>query len=348
MRNSFGRVVFGVVGFGLVVAGCDRKPAKQEAPAPPAAASPAAAPPAGAAAGKLPDTHPAIAKELLAGAEELNTILIGIGSEADATAAAAKLSALADRHEALANQSQSLLPPTKETDAAIKAEVQPTLQRLGRAIADHMERFEPVPGIGAAVMPHIERIGQAAQVVARTSHVNGRPVDRDGGGEATTRYAAWWREQFKDVPVPPNFGSDSPVSRLYVANVAPIFRQYGAANVKIVRFNQVSTTDRAFLPLITAAAKSLGLTASIPTVLTTGRTTTDVYVAVSPATDAKEVGTKFAGVFPNATAFPESDKGFISINTVSSTEAQNQRSAKLAELGGTPLPPRQPRQSSRP
>jgi hypothetical protein len=347
MRNPFGRVVIGIVGFGLAGAGCDRKPAKQDAP-PPAAPSTTASPAAAASAVKLPDTHPGIAKDLLAGAEELNAILASIGSEADATAAAAKLSALADRHEALAGQSQTLPPPTKETDAIIKAEVQPKLQMLGRAIADHMERFAPVPGISAAIDPHIARIGQAAQFVAQTSHVNGRPVDRDGGGDANRQYNAWWKDQYKDVPVPTGFGELSPVTRQYMANVAPIFRQHGAANVKVVRFNQVSTTDRAFLPLITAAAKSLGLTASIPTVLTTGRTMTDVYVAVSPATDAKEVATKFAGVIPNATVFPDSDKGFISINTVSSTEAQNQRSAKLAELGGTPLPPRQPRRSSRP
>jgi hypothetical protein len=132
-----------------------------------------------------------------------------------------------------------------------------------------------------------------------------------------------------------------------VANVAPVFRQHGTANVKVVRFNQVSTTDRAFLPLITAAAKSLGLTASIPTVLRTGRTMTDVYVAVAPATDVKETGAKFAGIFPDSTVWPDADKDFVAISTISSTEAQNKRSAKLAEFGGTPLPP-PARRSARP
>jgi hypothetical protein len=57
MRNAIGRVVIGIFGIALAMGGCDRKPAKDDAPPKAAASAQPAAP-----AVKLPDSHPAIAK----------------------------------------------------------------------------------------------------------------------------------------------------------------------------------------------------------------------------------------------------------------------------------------------
>ena len=342
MRRVTRVVLLSLVVPAALSVGCDREPSKSAAPAAPAAQKAPDAPGGNAAGvkalGREPDTHPEVAAELLKAAGEFSAVLAGIHSDADATGAEPKLRELAEHHEALAARAKSLPPPTAETDKAIRADVQKPLQEHGRSVRDHIERLKPADSVAKVVMPHVDRIGRAAQAVAVTSHVDGRTADGFDGSPEEVRHMAAQAEAHKDVAVPTMLHG-TPTATRYATNAAPLVREHGAARVAVVMFNQVSTTDRAFLPLIAAAAKSLKLESSLPTLAGGGRTMNDVFVAMAPVDDLADLAARLKDAIPDARTSVNAAERMVSVSTESSTVAQQKRAARLQELGAAPAKP---------